>query len=135
MAFGTATVITNKGKAMFADRIRTSPGTYTTSPKFCAMGVGATGAARTAVAADTALSTEVESRTSGTESVVTTTQTNDTYQVTGTITATANRSVDESGLFDAVTTGNMFLSATFPVISLLSANPDSIAFTYKAQAS
>jgi hypothetical protein len=134
MAFGTGTVVTNKGKAMFADRIRTSPGTYTTSPKFVAMGVGATGAARTAVAADTALSTETETRVSGTESTVTTTQTGDTYQVTGTITATSNRAVDEAGLFDAVTTGNMFTSATFPVINLLSANPDSIAFTWKAQA-
>ena len=132
--FGTATVVTNKGKGMFADRLRTSPGTYTTSPKFVAMGVGATGAARTAVAADTVLSTETETRVSGTESTVTTTQTGDTYQVTGTITATSNRAVDEAGLFDAVSTGNMFTSATFPVINLLSANPDSIAFTWKAQA-
>lgn len=62
-AFGEATVVTNKGKAMFADRLRTSPGTFTTSPKFLAMGVGATGAARTAAAGDTALSTEVETRT------------------------------------------------------------------------
>jgi hypothetical protein len=131
MAFGTATVVTNKGKAMLADRVRTSPGTYTTSPKFCAMGVGATGAARTAVAADTALSTEVESRTSGTESVVTTSQTGDTYQVVGTITATSGRSVDEAGLFDASSTGNMFTSATFSVISLN--NGDSIAFTWKTQ--
>jgi hypothetical protein len=75
--FGTATVLTNKGKAIFADRVRTTPATYTTAPKFIAMGTGATGAARTAVAADTALSTEVETRTSGTESVVTTTQTGD----------------------------------------------------------
>lgn len=129
--FGTATVVTNKGKAMFADRLRTSPGTYTTSPKFCAMGTGATTAARTAVAADTALSTEVESRTSGTESSVTTTQTGDTYQVVGTISATATRAVDEAGLFDAVTAGNMFSSATFPVINL--ANGDSVQFTHKVQ--
>jgi hypothetical protein len=134
MAFGTATVVTNKGKGMFADRLHTSPGTYTASPKFAAMGVGATTAARTAVAADTALSTETETMVSGTESTVTTTQTGDTYQVTATITATANRAVDEVGLFDASTTGNMFTSATFPVINLLSANPDSIAFTWKAQA-
>ena len=39
MAFGTATVVTNKGKAMFADRVRTTPATYTNAPKFCAMGV------------------------------------------------------------------------------------------------
>ncbi len=131
MAFGTATVITNKGKAILADRNRTSPGTYTTSPKYCGMGTGATGAARTAVAADTALSTEVETRTTGTESTVTTSQTGDTYQVQGTITATTARSVDEFGLFDASSSGNMFLSATFAVVSL--ANGDSIQFTAKCQ--
>jgi hypothetical protein len=132
--FGTATVITIKGKAMLADRLRASPGTYTVSPHWVAMGVGATGAARTAVAADTALSTETETRVVGTESVVTTTQTGDTYQLTGTITATSNRAVDEAGTFDQLAVGgNMFLSATFPVINLLSANPDSIAFTDKCQ--
>jgi hypothetical protein len=131
MAFGTATVITTVGKAMFADRLRTSPGTYTTSPKFCGMGVGATGAARTAVVADTALSTEVETRTTGTESVVTTSGTGDTYQVAGTVTATATRAVDEFGLFDASSSGHMFLSATFAVVNLN--NGDSIAFTAKAQ--
>src|SRR6478736_3485687 len=118
MPFGSATVLTNKGKAMFTDRVRTTPGTYTNPPKYAAMGVGATGAARTAAAADTALSTEVETRTAGTESVVTTTATNDTYQNVGTIAATAGRNVDESGLFDASTTGNMFTSATFTVIPL-----------------
>lgn len=131
MPFGTATVVTNKGKAIFADRVRTTPGTYTAAPKFCAMGVGATGAGRTAAAADTALSSEVETRTSGTESAVTTTQAGDTYQVVGTITASATRSVDEAGLFDATTTGNMFTSATFAVVSLN--NGDSIQFTWKVQ--
>lgn len=133
MAFGVATVVTSVGKAMFADRLRTSPGTYTTSPKFCAMGVGATGAARTALAADTALSTEVETRTSGTESVVTTTVTGDTYQVTGTQTATASRAVDEAGLFDASSTGHMFTSATQNVVSLITG--DAIAWTWKIQLS
>lgn len=131
MPFGTATVVTNKGKAIFADRVRTTPGTYTNAPKQCAMGVGATGAARTAAAGDTALSSEVETRVAGTESTVTTTQTGDTYQVVGTITATAARSVDEAGLFDAATVGNMFTSATFAVVSL--ANGDSLQFTWKAQ--
>lgn len=129
MPFGTGTVLTNKGKAILADRVRTSPGTYTTSPKFVAMGVGATGAARTAAAADTVLSTEVETRTSGTESTVTTTQTGDTYQVVGTVAATAARVVDEGGLFDASSAGNMFTSATFPVVNL--ANGDSLQFTWK----
>lgn len=131
MAFGTATVATNKGKGMFADRVRTSPATYTVSPKFAAMGTGATGAARTAAAGDTALSTEVDSRTSGTESTVTTTQTGDTYQVVATITAGGTRAVDEAGLFDASSTGNMGTSATFAVVNL--ASGDSIEFTWKVQ--
>lgn len=131
MAFGTATVITTVGKAMFADRTQTTPGTYTTSPKYCGMGVGATGAARTAVVGDTALSSAVETRTSGTESTVTTSTTGDTYQSQGTITATATRAVDEFGLFDASTSGHMFLSATFSVVNLN--NGDSIQFTAKAQ--
>jgi hypothetical protein len=138
MPFGTATVVTNKGKAMFADRIRTTPATYTAAPKFAAMGNGATAGARTAAAADTALSAERESRVSGTESVVTTTNTGDTYQVVSTITATANYNstganapIDEAGLFDASTAGNMFTSATFATVAL--ATGDSIQFTWKVQ--
>lgn len=131
MAFGVATVLTNKGKALFADRARTSPGTYTTSPKYIGIGTGATGAARTAVAADTALSTEVETRASGTESTPTTSQTGDTYQSQGTVSITATRAVDESGLFDASTSGNMITSATLNVINLL--NGDSLQLTWKVQ--
>ncbi len=44
-------------------------------------------------------------------------------------TATASRAVDEAGLFDADTAGNMFISATFPVINL--ANGDSLEITAK----
>jgi hypothetical protein len=131
MPFGAATVVTNLGKAMFADRMRGTPGTYTNPPKYVAMGVGATGAARTAAVADTALSTEVETRTSGTESNPTTSVTKDTYQDVGTVTATAGRAVDEMGLFDASSAGNMGFSATFNVINL--SNGDSIQFTAKAQ--
>lgn len=134
MAFGTATVVTNKGKAILADRVRTTPGTYTGAPKYVGIGVGATAAARTAVVADTALSSEVETpRTAGTESTVTTGVTGDTYQVVSTITATAVRAVDESGLFDATTAGNMFTSATFPVVNLQAS--DSVQFTWKVQLS
>lgn len=133
MPFGAGCVVTNVGKAMFADRMRTTPGTYSNSPKFVAMGVGATGAARTAAVGDTALSSQVESRTSGTESTQTTTVTNDTYQVVGTVTATATRAVDEAGLFDASSSGNLAVSATHAVNNL--ASGDSIQYTFKAQQS
>jgi hypothetical protein len=127
MPFGTATVFTNSGKVTAANRMQT---TTTRNPlKFIGMGTGATTAARTAAAADTALSTEVETRATGTESIVTTTVANDTYQIVGTITATASRVVDEAASFDAATVGNIGVSATFAVINL--ASGDSIQFTIK----
>lgn len=131
MAFGVATVLTNKGAALFADRARTTPATYTTSPKFIGVGTGATGAARTAVVGDTALTTEVETRASGTESTVTTTVTGDTYQSQGTVSITGTRALDESGLFDASTVGNMATSATYNLINLLSG--DSLQLTWKVK--
>lgn len=133
MPFGVATVVTNKGKAMFADRMRTTPGTYTNPMKFMAMGVGATGAGRTAAVGDTALTTEVETRTTGTESTPTTSVAGDTYQVLGIITATSARNVDEFGLFDASSSGNMGFSATLTIIALNSG--DAIQFTAKTQLS
>lgn len=134
MAFGVATVLTNKGKAMYADRIRTTPATYTNPPKYLAIGTGATGAARTAAAADTALSTEVETRVAGTESIVTTTVTGDTYQVQGTLAITANRAIDEVGQFDQLAVGgNMFISATVNAINLGAG--DSLQLTNKASIS
>jgi hypothetical protein len=127
MAFGTATVLTNAGKAITTNRIKGAG----TEPLYVGVGTGATGAARTAVVGDTALSTAVESRVAGTSTQQTTTVTNDTYQVVGTVTATASRAVDEAGLFDASTAGNMYLSATFPVVNLSSG--DSIQATLKVQ--
>lgn len=145
MPFGTGQVVTSLGKGLIADRIRTSPGTYTASPKFVAHGNGATAAARTAAVGDTALSVEQDlvasNRITGTESTQTTTLANDTYQVLGTVTAQAARNtsganapIDEAGLFTLVTAGGtMFTSATFAVINL--ALGDSIAYTWKVQVS
>jgi hypothetical protein len=131
LAFGTATILTNVGKAIVAKRlIGATPAQIT--PNFQAIGTGATGAARTAVAGDTALSTEVETRVNTNAfTSVTITLTNDTAQCIQTTTCTANRSVDEAGLFDASSAGNMFISATFPVVSLLLAGPDALQLTWQ----
>lgn len=119
-----ATVLTNAGRDILTNRILGAG----TEPKFVAWGTGTT----TAVATQTALVTESsESRTSGSSSRVTTSVTNDTYQVTGTITATGSRAITESGLFDASTTGNMFTRGDFAAINLVT--NDSIAFTWKVQ--
>ena len=130
MTFSTATVITSSGKAIAAKRhIGSTPSQA--EPLYIGIGTGATAAARTAAIGDTALSTPAESRAAGTSSTVTTTVTNDTYQTVGTITATAARAVDEAGTFDASSSGNMDLSATFAVVNL--GIGDSLQLTAKKQ--
>jgi hypothetical protein len=131
VAFGTATVITKLGYSIIANRIATTP--TLNAPRYVGIGTGATGAARTAANTDTALSTEVETRGAGIETQVTTTETGDTYQCVGVVTATAPRSVDEAGLFNASSGPQMFLSATFAVISL--DTDDSLQLTCKCKIS
>lgn len=114
-----ATVFTNAGKAIITNRVIGSG----TEPKWIGMGTGTT----TAVAADTAVETEVETRAVGTSSRVTTTVTNDTYRTVGTITATTTRAIANAGSFDALTVGNICVHGDFAVINL--ANGDSIQFT------
>lgn len=131
MPFGAGCVVTNVGKGISAKRLVGATPSQA-EPKYLAIGVGATGATRTAAAADTALSTEVETRATCTTSTVTTTNTNDTFQAVGTVTATATRACDEAGLFDQSSVGgNMYLSATFAVVNL--SNGDSLQITAKAQ--
>lgn len=118
-----ATVLTNAGKAIITDRIK---GVGGAEPKYVAWGTGA----GTAAATDTTLFTEsAESRTNGTSTQQTTTTTNDAYQVVGTITATATRAITNAGLFDAASTGNLFVKGDFSTINL--ASGDSIQFTIK----
>lgn len=89
------------------------------------------GAAATANVVTTTSTTE--SRVSATASQQTTTVTNDTLRLTGTITAAGTRAITEVGAFDAAgsgsppTGGNMDYYADFSVVNL--ASGDSIAFT------
>lgn len=105
---------------------------YTSRPLHLQWGTGS-GAAASANVVTTTSTTEA--RTAGTSSQVTTTQTNDTYQVAGTITAAGTRAITEVGVFDAAgsgsppTGGNMDIYGDFSVINL--ASGDSIAFTVK----
>lgn len=105
-----------------------------TVPKYFQMGTGTTAPAAT----DTALQTPTnDARVSGTVTRVTTTATNDTMQVVGTITAGAGAAVTEAGLFDAAGTGtpatggNMFSRSTFSAVNLNTG--DAIQFTGKTQ--
>lgn len=118
------TVIVNRGKEIYNDRLRG----VGTEPNFIAWGTGA----GTAAITDTTLFTEsAEARVSGTSSKQTTSTTNDTYRVTGTMTASAGRTITNAGLFDASTAGNLFLKGDFTGVVL--ASGESIAFTFNAQ--
>lgn len=121
-----ATVIVNGGQAIVTNRMISAG----TEPKYVAWGTGA----GTAAITDTTLFTEStdEARTNGTSSRVTTTVTSDTYQVVGTMTVvTTNKTITNVGLFDAVTTGNLYFKSDFTGLALLIG--DSITFTIKVK--
>jgi hypothetical protein len=107
-----ATVLANAGKAIITNRIKGAG----TEPNYVAWGTGA----GTAAATDTTLFTEsAEARVA------------DTYQVIGTMTASAGRTITNAGLLDASTSGNLFVKGDFTGIVLNSA--ESIQFTFKVQ--
>lgn len=106
---------------------------YTSRPLYLGWGTGS-GQSASSNALATAAN---ESRATGTSTQQTTTVTNDTYQVAGTLTAGGSRAITELGIFDAAGTGNppsggnMDLYGDFSVVNL--ATNDSIAFTYKVK--
>lgn len=118
-----APLLVNAGRATLSGLLAAS------TSKFIAVGTGNTAESAT----QTALVTEVETRATGTQTQQTTSVTNDTYQVVGTVTATTTRALQESGVFDVVTTssGNMLVRGVYSTINL--ASGDSIQVTWKLQ--
>ena len=86
---------------------------------------------RTTAAAegDTDLETPAESRATGTPSRAPTDDTNDTYQVVGTITMTSSRSITEVGIFSAPSGGTLFSRSVFAAETVGSGN--SLQVTYQ----
>jgi len=121
-----ATLLVNTGKAVVTNRIKNGA-TGATEPSYVAWGTGA----GTTAATDTTLFTETGTRTAGTSTQQTTSTTNDTYQVIGTLTAGGTLAITNAGLFDASTSGNLFVKGDFTTINLSSG--DSIQFTFKTQ--
>jgi len=119
-----ATLIVNTGKAIVTNYLA---GGAATQPKYVAWGTGA----GTTAATDTTLFTETGTRVTGTTTQQTTSTTNDTYQVIGTLTASGTVTITNAGLFDASTSGNLFVKGDFTGIGLTSG--DSIQFTFKTQ--
>lgn len=98
-----------------------------TEPKYLDSGTGTT----PPVAGNTGLETpHGEDRVAGTSTQQTTTTTDDTYQVVGTISYGSAGNITEVGLFDASTVGNLYVRATFDAIAVLSG--DQIIFTVQA---
>lgn len=94
--------------------------------RFVGWGTGA----GTSGAADTTLFTEsAETRVTGTQTQQTTTTTNDTYQVAGTIVTASTQTITNAGVLSAVTVGTLVLHSDFTGVPLVSG--DSIAFTFK----
>lgn len=122
-----ATVFTDVGKAFASNKF--ANGNNTATMKYIGWGTGA----GTAAAGDTTLFTEDTTggyaRATGTQTQQTTTVTNDTYQVVGTLTAGASLTITNAGVFDATTSGNMGLKADHTGIPVLT--NDSIQYTFK----
>lgn len=122
-----ATLLVSAGMAITTNRINGAG----TAPFYIGWG---TGAGTTAVT-DTTLFTEDTTsgyaRVLGTFSQVTTTYTNDTVQVIGTLIAKAAETITNAGLFDAVTAGNMYMKGDFAGYAL--AINDGIQFTMQVQ--
>lgn len=131
-------LITDAGKAAVASRINGSGG----AAAFTAIGQG-TGTTA-ANAADTALETEKKAdgtaasgvhalaTASVTASRVTTTVTNDTAQLVGTVSETATMAITESGVFNADTSGTLLARQVFSAVNVVSG--DSLQFTWKIKA-
>ena len=124
-------LMTTAGLAGAAGRLMGSgsPAAFT----YIAVGTGATAAN----AADTALQTELAtsglSRVAGTPSLVTTTGTNDTAQLTTTFTVSGTAAVTESGVLNAASTGTLLCRQVFSAINVVSG--DSLAITWKVKQS
>jgi hypothetical protein len=125
-----ANVLTDIGKKIVTGRLMsvlpTDPAPGWASPRFIGWGTGT----NVAAAANIALQTEAaETRATGTTTQEQQNVDDDTFQVQGTMTAAANKTISEAGLFDKVTGGNLFVRGDFTGVPLLSG--DSIAFTFR----
>ena len=128
-----ASLVPNVGKAIISGRMFGATPTQA-EPRYLGWGTGAGAGA----AGSTDLSTPAtEARVTGTSSQVTTTQTNDTHQVVGTLTANANKTITNLGIFDAAGSGSPpsggVLYAIFDGLSQALNSGDSIQFSARIQ--
>jgi len=128
-----ASLVPNSGKAVISGRmIGTSPSQA--EPRYIGWGPGAGAGSASSTDVSTPAS---EARATGTSTQFTTTVTNDTHQVVGTLTANANKTITNVGIFDAAGTGSPpsggVLYAIFDGLSQALNSGDSIQLTARVQ--
>lgn len=118
-----AVVLTYGGEDWTVQRLAGSGSLSTNNGSHIGSGTGTA----TASKSDTALGTEVGSRSATTVSV-TGSGSSAKYQAVATITYGASYAITEAGLFTASTGGTLLIRADFPAINVVSG--DSIQFTF-----
>ena len=128
-----ASLCPNTGKAVLSGRMFGATPAQA-EPHYIGWGTGATAGSATSTDVSTAAP---EARANGVSTQVTTSVTNDTHQVVGTITASAGRTITNVGIFDAAGSGSPpsggVLYAIFDGLSQALNSGDSIKFTCKVQ--
>ena len=119
--------VTTVGKALVAGRLNASGAPA--AADYIAVGTGTTAFAAGNTTLETETATSGLTRAQGTVSLVTTTTTNDTAQVTKTFTVTGTVAVTESGVLNASSNGTLLCRQTFSAINVV--NGDSLAITWK----
>jgi hypothetical protein len=128
-----SSLVPNSGKAVISGRMFGTTPTQA-EPRYLGWGTGA--------GAGSASSTDVstpatEARATGVSTQFTTTVTSDTHQVVGTLTANANKTITNVGIFDAAGTGSPpsggVLYAIFDGLSQALNSGDSIQLTARVQ--
>jgi hypothetical protein len=128
-----ASLVPSSGKAIISGRMfGTSPSQA--EPRYLGWGTGAGAGSASSTDVSTPAS---EARATGTSTQFTTTVTNDTHQVVGTLTANANKTITNVGIFDAAGTGSPpsggVLYAIFDGLSQALNSGDSIQLTARVQ--
>lgn len=121
-------IFTNAGKAQLALLC----GDATATP-FTYVAVGTSSTAVTAT--DTTLNAEIIdsglARASGTVTRITTTVTNDTYQISKVFTASGSKTIEEVGVFNASSSGTMLSHALSGTKSVASGDTLTVTYTLK----
>lgn len=119
-----AQALVNTGKAVWTAVMNPSTRGAQSTQFYGAWGSGSGAPALT----DTTLTEHPEARVACTMSRQTTSTTNDTWRNVWTVTATANRTVNEAGVFDASTSGNLIYRGTHATLNI--ETNDQVTYTF-----